>query len=270
MEIGPFEVHAYGLLFAVAVVVAVLITRRRWDGDPQLVDEVALWGFPAGLIGGRLYHVITSWDEVHHTWWGLRGLERGAGDLGRDRVRRGRGLWRVGGPAPTRGRSWTPARPRCSSRRRSGASATTSTRSCSAGRQPAVGAGDRPRAPARGVPHAETFHPTFLYEIVLDLGARGVPGLARPPPPDPAARPVRAVRRGLLASGLRGRCGSTRPSTSSGSGSICSWPCSLTAVRHRVVRAPCSGTAEGAERTSRPLLTLWSEAARRVSRRCTV
>jgi prolipoprotein diacylglyceryltransferase len=65
--------HVYGLLYAVAVIVAVFITRRRWvakGGDPELVDEVALWGFPAGLIGGRLYHVITSWNEVPHTWWG--------------------------------------------------------------------------------------------------------------------------------------------------------------------------------------------------------
>ena len=65
--------HVYGLLYAVAVVAAVYITRRRWvatGGEPELVDEVALWGFPAGLIGGRLYHVITSWNEVPHTWWG--------------------------------------------------------------------------------------------------------------------------------------------------------------------------------------------------------
>jgi prolipoprotein diacylglyceryl transferase len=73
IDIGPFFLHAYGVLYAVAVVAAVIITRRRWaarGGDPELVDEVALWGFPAGLIGGRLYHVITSWDEVPHTWWG--------------------------------------------------------------------------------------------------------------------------------------------------------------------------------------------------------
>src|ERR1700755_1587724 len=70
ISIGPFFLHAYGVLYAVAVVAAVLITRRRWRGPPELVDEVALWGFPAGLIGGRLYHVITSWNEVPHTWWG--------------------------------------------------------------------------------------------------------------------------------------------------------------------------------------------------------
>jgi prolipoprotein diacylglyceryl transferase len=73
IHLGPLVVHAYGLLYGVAVVMAVLVCRRRWvnvGGNAELVDEVALWGFPAGLIGGRLYHVVTSWNEVPHTWWG--------------------------------------------------------------------------------------------------------------------------------------------------------------------------------------------------------
>ena len=43
-----------------------------------------------------------------------------------------------------------------------------------------------------------TFHPTFLYEIVWNLAAGRRPGVARPPPAHPAARPVRALRRRLL------------------------------------------------------------------------
>jgi prolipoprotein diacylglyceryl transferase len=73
LSIGPLTIHAYGLMYAFAVIAAVIVCRRRWvarGGNPELVDEVALWGFPAGLIGGRLYHVITSWNEVPHTWWG--------------------------------------------------------------------------------------------------------------------------------------------------------------------------------------------------------
>jgi prolipoprotein diacylglyceryl transferase len=31
---------------------------------------VALWAFPAGLIGGRLYFLATSWDQAPHEWWG--------------------------------------------------------------------------------------------------------------------------------------------------------------------------------------------------------
>jgi prolipoprotein diacylglyceryl transferase len=65
--------HAYGLAYVLALVAAVAITTRRWEragGDRGLVQEVALWGFPAGLIGGRLYFLVTSWDQVPDHWWG--------------------------------------------------------------------------------------------------------------------------------------------------------------------------------------------------------
>jgi prolipoprotein diacylglyceryl transferase len=73
VHIGPFLVHAYGLMYGVALLVAIAIVRRRWTahgGRRELVDEVALWAFPAGLIGGRLYFLATSWEEVPDHWWG--------------------------------------------------------------------------------------------------------------------------------------------------------------------------------------------------------
>jgi prolipoprotein diacylglyceryl transferase len=72
-DVGPFFVHAYGLAYVVAVIAAVVITVRRWEakgGNRELVCEVALWGFPAGLIGGRLYFLATSWNEIPPHWWG--------------------------------------------------------------------------------------------------------------------------------------------------------------------------------------------------------
>jgi prolipoprotein diacylglyceryl transferase len=98
-HLGPLLVHAYGLLYGVAVVAAVLIARRRWaarGGSAELVDEVALWGFPAGLIGGRLYHVVTSWNEVPHTWWGPFAVWKGGlGIWGGIALGVIVGLWRV-------------------------------------------------------------------------------------------------------------------------------------------------------------------------------
>jgi prolipoprotein diacylglyceryl transferase len=83
-------------MYAIAVIVAVVITRRRWSGKPELVDEVALWGFPAGLIGGRLYHLATSWDEVPHTWWGPFAVWKGGlGIWGGIALGVAVGLWRV-------------------------------------------------------------------------------------------------------------------------------------------------------------------------------
>ncbi|MGO9489133.1 MAG: prolipoprotein diacylglyceryl transferase [Solirubrobacteraceae bacterium] len=73
LHIGPFFFHAYGLAYVVAVLAAIAITVRRWEaqgGQRDLVYEVALWGFPAGIVGGRLYFIATSWNEVPPHWWG--------------------------------------------------------------------------------------------------------------------------------------------------------------------------------------------------------
>ena len=72
-HIGPLFVHAYGLAYIVGVAAAVYITRIRWKargGDPDLVYEVALWGFPAGIVGGRLYFIATSFNQMPKHWWG--------------------------------------------------------------------------------------------------------------------------------------------------------------------------------------------------------
>ncbi len=78
--VGPLFVHAYGLAYVVAVLAAVAITARRWQalgGERTLVYDVALWGFPAGVIGGRLYFIATSWSEVPPHWWGPFAIWKG-------------------------------------------------------------------------------------------------------------------------------------------------------------------------------------------------
>jgi prolipoprotein diacylglyceryl transferase len=73
IHIGPLFFHAYGLMYVLAVLAAIVVTTRLWEsrgGRRELVQEVALYGFPAGLIGGRLYFLATSWNEVPHHWWG--------------------------------------------------------------------------------------------------------------------------------------------------------------------------------------------------------
>jgi prolipoprotein diacylglyceryl transferase len=73
VHLGPLFVHAYGLAYAVGIFLAVRLTEHRWargGGERSLVAEVALWGVPAGILGGRLYFLATSWDQAPHTWWG--------------------------------------------------------------------------------------------------------------------------------------------------------------------------------------------------------
>jgi prolipoprotein diacylglyceryl transferase len=73
VEIGPLQIHAYGIMLLLAIAACVWLTGVRWvrrGGDWDLVFRVAVWGVAAGIVGARAYHVATSWDEVPDEWWG--------------------------------------------------------------------------------------------------------------------------------------------------------------------------------------------------------
>jgi prolipoprotein diacylglyceryl transferase len=63
-QFGSFGLRWYGFLIAVGIALALWIVRRefrRRGWDPEGAYTVALWAVPAGIIGARLYHVITDW-----------------------------------------------------------------------------------------------------------------------------------------------------------------------------------------------------------------
>ncbi|WP_103935790.1 prolipoprotein diacylglyceryl transferase [Thermomonospora echinospora] len=65
-HLGPFPLRAYALMIIAGIVVAVWLGERRWaarGGTPGTVIDVAVWAVPFGLIGGRLYHVVTDWQR---------------------------------------------------------------------------------------------------------------------------------------------------------------------------------------------------------------
>lgn len=64
-HLGPVPVRAYALCIIVGIVIAVAITTRRWVAQGlrgEDVADVAMWAVPAGIIGGRIYHVLTDWQ----------------------------------------------------------------------------------------------------------------------------------------------------------------------------------------------------------------
>ena len=65
LEIGPLSIHAYGLMIALGVVAAVWLTGRRLEatglGTSEDASSMAVWAVVAGMIGARLYHVVTDW-----------------------------------------------------------------------------------------------------------------------------------------------------------------------------------------------------------------
>ena len=80
IDLGPLSIHAYGLMLLLAIVAATVLTGIRWTrrgGDWDLVFQVAVWGVAFGIIGARLYHVITSWNEVPDEWWGVFAVWKG-------------------------------------------------------------------------------------------------------------------------------------------------------------------------------------------------
>ncbi|WP_064257232.1 prolipoprotein diacylglyceryl transferase [Rhodococcus sp. HS-D2] len=64
--LGPVALRAYALCIIVGIVVAIFWGDRRWiarGGEPGTVLDIAVWAVPFGLIGGRLYHVLTDWPK---------------------------------------------------------------------------------------------------------------------------------------------------------------------------------------------------------------
>jgi prolipoprotein diacylglyceryl transferase len=72
IHIGPLLVHMYGLMLLLAIVSCIALTGVRWTrmgGDWDLVLRVAVWGVAAGVVGARAYHHNTSRSEVPTPKW---------------------------------------------------------------------------------------------------------------------------------------------------------------------------------------------------------
>ena len=85
LSLGSLKLNAYGLMIAIGVIVAVRIAGRRAEkfGVATMEDfsSIATWAVPAGIIGGRVYHVITdvqlfrdNWVDAFKIWQGGLGI----------------------------------------------------------------------------------------------------------------------------------------------------------------------------------------------------
>jgi prolipoprotein diacylglyceryl transferase len=179
VDVGPLHIHMYGLMLLLAIAACIGITGWRWTklgGDWDLVIRVAVWGVAFGIVGARLYHDITSWNEVPDHWWGPFAVWEG-----------GLGVWGgilfgcIAGAFVVH---------------RAGESVVLFMDAVAPGLLVAQGIGrlgnwfnqelfgkptnlpwgleiDADHRPPQYL-GADTFHPTFLYELVYDLAAAGV------------------------------------------------------------------------------------------------
>jgi len=71
-HLGPFPLRAYALCIIVGIVLAAWIAEKRFvarGGAPGDVLDIAVWAVPFGIVGGRVYHVITTPEP----YWGENG-----------------------------------------------------------------------------------------------------------------------------------------------------------------------------------------------------
>jgi prolipoprotein diacylglyceryl transferase len=177
-NLGPFPVRAYALAIILGVVAAVVIGERRWvarGGTKGLVTDVATLAVPGGIIGARIYHVITSperyLDEpvaALYIWQGGLGIPGGiaGGFLVSYLILRKRGM--------AKGAFADAVAPGIAVAQAIGRLGNWFNQELF-GRPTTLPWGlqiDPDNADA--VPGAEAYHPTFLYELLWNLGVAGV------------------------------------------------------------------------------------------------
>ena len=62
-HLGAIPIRAYAMCILAGIIVAIWITQRRLNtrgGKPGQALDVAVWAVPFGIVGGRIYHVITD------------------------------------------------------------------------------------------------------------------------------------------------------------------------------------------------------------------
>jgi len=60
--VGPLTIHAYALCILAGIILATMITSRRLSNrgaEPGVVLDIILWAVPLGIVGARVYHVLT-------------------------------------------------------------------------------------------------------------------------------------------------------------------------------------------------------------------
>ena len=74
ISIGPLEIHIYGILIGLGVLVAAITMTRRyaaWGGDAEYLERVILWTVVLGFVGARLAYVSTHLGRFEGRWYAI-------------------------------------------------------------------------------------------------------------------------------------------------------------------------------------------------------
>jgi len=175
LYLGPVPLRAYAFCIVAGVIAAVAVARARWvarGGDEHTIADLAIWAVPAGLIGARLYHVATDYQLYTDDPMGaLRIWDGGLGIWGGVAVGTGVGLWmahRMKLDLPTLLDTVAPAIPLAQAIGRWG---NWFNQELFGGPTSLPWALQiDPQFRPVGFEEVATFHPTFLYESLWNIG----------------------------------------------------------------------------------------------------
>lgn len=174
IPIGPLDIHIYGLLIGMGVLVAIVVTTRRYaarGNDPAPIERILVRAVILGFVGARLAYVSTHLGRFEGEWWKVIAVWEG-------------GLALFGGlTAGTLSALWSMRRERLDPRPLVDAAAVGIPVAQAIGRwgnyfnQELFGTPtglpwgleiDPVHRPERYA-SSETFHPTFLYEFLWNV-----------------------------------------------------------------------------------------------------
>ncbi len=72
IPIGPLDLHVYGLLIGIGVILAATITLNRYTDDPDVrqdIERILVRAVIIGFIGARLAYVSTHLGRFEGEWW---------------------------------------------------------------------------------------------------------------------------------------------------------------------------------------------------------
>ena len=67
LNVGPLTIHFYAACILIGILVAIFIGRSRLPNSADLINDLAVYVIPAGVIGARIYHVVTTPEKYFNS-----------------------------------------------------------------------------------------------------------------------------------------------------------------------------------------------------------
>jgi len=74
LELGPLTIHFYGILIAIGVIVAIVVSKKRYErfgGSGDLFESIAIWAIIIGFLGARAGYVLTHTHRFEGRPWAV-------------------------------------------------------------------------------------------------------------------------------------------------------------------------------------------------------